>query len=81
MYKIILGELVEDDLNFISDIIFRFTFSKQIVDKIYELIVSNIYSLSLFPNRCKKYKYLRVMNIKWKYKVFYKIDIQNLQID
>jgi len=74
MYKIIFSEISKNDLNNISDIIFRFTFSKNITDNIYQKIITKIYSLQLFPYICTSYKEYRIMLINKKYKVFYKVD-------
>jgi len=75
MYKIVLSESSKNDLNYILEIIFRFTFNQDSVDRLYNEIVSQIYSLQIFPNRYVEYKYwLRVLNIRWKYKVFYKVN-------
>jgi len=63
-YKIDLSDTFYVDLKFIQDIIFRFTFSKQIVNSITSNIFTKIYLLENFPYRCVAYKYLRELNIK-----------------
>jgi len=74
MYKIIFSEKSRDDLNDITNIIFKFTLSEDITDKIYKRIVEKIYSLQLFPHINVLYKDYRVLLVNKKYKVFYKID-------
>lgn len=75
MYKIKLLSQTKSDLNIITDFIFRYTFSSEIVDNIYKEIVSWIYSLQIFPYRFKEYKNnIRVIIVRWKYKVFYSVN-------
>jgi len=74
MYKIELLEGTKNDLNLITDYIYRCTFNIDIVDKIYKEIVSSIYSLQIFPYRFIEVNNYRIITIKWKYKVFYKVD-------
>gem|GEM_PF-4751677 len=73
-YNIVLKEAFHYDLNYIQDIIFRFTFSKETVKKIIDSIYIHIYSLSILPYRYVSYKNFRVITIRKKYKVFYKIN-------
>ena len=80
-YKIIFKNLYFLDLQLIQDIILRFTFSKNITQNIINEIYSSIFWLRIFPNRFIEYKYsFRIMTIKWKYKVFYKIDEKNQEV-
>lgn len=80
MYKIELLEETKNDLNVITDYIYRYTFSNEIVDKIYKEIVSSIYSLQIFPYRFKEINNFRIITIKWKYKVFYKVEENNKKV-
>ncbi|MDP2089995.1 MAG: type II toxin-antitoxin system RelE/ParE family toxin [Candidatus Gracilibacteria bacterium] len=75
MYKIKLLTETKSDLNIITDFIYSYTFSSEIVDNIYKDIVSGIYSLQIFPHRFKEYKNnIRVIIIRGKYKVFYGVN-------
>lgn len=81
MYSIELLEETKKDLNIITENIFLYSFSVEIVDKIYKEIISNIFSLQIFPYRFIKYKNdYRVMTVRWKYKVFYKVDELNNKV-
>jgi hypothetical protein len=65
MYSIELLDDTKSDLNIITDYIYRYTFSNEIVDKIYKDIVSAIYSLNIFPYRFAEYKDdIRIIIIK-----------------
>ena len=80
-YKISFKNLFFLDLQLIQDVVFRFTFSKTNTQNIIDWIYSSIFWLSLFPNRYIEYKYwFRTLIIKWKYKVFYKVNEEKQEI-
>ena len=80
-YNIKFKNLFYNDITLIQDILYRFTFSKETTKNIINSIYSEIFKLSIFPNRYVEYKYwFRVLNIKWKYKVFYKVEEDKLEV-
>ena len=80
-YKVEILKEVELSLNEIMDYIFRFTFSQESVDKLYKEVITSIYSLQIFPYRFVEYKNnFRIIIIRKKYRVFYKIDENNKKV-
>lgn len=80
-YNIEILKEVELNLNEIMDYIFRFTFSQESVDKIYKEVITSIYSLQILPYRfieCRNN--YRIIIIRKKYRVFYKVDEINKKV-
>lgn len=50
-YKIEIPNIVKNDINELSDYIFRFSFSYEIAKKVYDDLYSTIFSLDFLPNR------------------------------
>jgi len=81
IYKIDIKNNVHEFIWELWEYIFRntfnFTSSKKIVDEIYK----EIFSLKIFPNRYTKFnnKY-RVLTINKKYRVFYFVDEENMNV-
>jgi len=75
MYNIEIKKSVLEDLNEISDYIFRFSFSQETANKIYDEIMGKILSLKIFPYMFPVFENeFRVMTVRKKYRVFYKIN-------
>ncbi len=73
MYKLKIEEDFYEDLNNISDYIFRHTFSKEITQKLSNEILKTLLSLTLFPLMYEeKYKDFRCIIYK-SYSIFYKV--------
>ncbi|MCK9272604.1 type II toxin-antitoxin system RelE/ParE family toxin [Candidatus Gracilibacteria bacterium] len=77
-YTAEITNIVKDDINELSDYIFRISFDKEIAKKIYNELYAAIFSLELLPNRYEKYlgEY-RKMIVKGSYKIYYKVDEEN----
>ena len=74
MYKIIIPEYVLKDIYKIKDYIFKVSFSIEISNKIYNEIMAHILNLKIMPKMYPVFKEdLRVMTVRKKYRVFYKI--------
>lgn len=74
MYKVKIEDDFFEDLNNISEFIFRETFSKEITQKVSDDIVKTLLILNLFPLMySKKYRDFRCIVIK-SYNIFYKVD-------
>jgi len=75
MYNVKIDDRANQDLNNILDYIFRFSFSIETTNKIYDEIISKIIWLKIFPNMYPVFVWdLRVMTIRNKYRIFYKVD-------
>jgi len=75
MYDIQIKKSVLHDLEEISDYIFRFSFSRETADKIYDKIMASIISLKIFPFSFPVFEDdFRVMTVDSKYRIFYKIN-------
>jgi plasmid stabilization system protein ParE len=75
MYDIEIKESVLIDLEEITDYIFRFSFSREIADKVYDKIMGSILSLRILPLSFPIFEDdFRVMTIDKKYRIFYKVD-------
>lgn len=74
-YKIEIPQIVHNDINNLSDYIFRFSFSKEIAKKVFDNLYSSIFSLDFMPNRYETYfwEYRRII-VNWSYKIIYKVD-------
>jgi len=73
-YKIVIRDTVHDDIYELTDYILRFSFSKEVAQKIYDNIYSSIFSLDFLPNRYEIYfwEYRRII-LNWSYKIIYKV--------
>lgn len=80
-YNIVIRDLVHEDINELSDYIYRFSFSEEIASKIYNDIYSAIFSLDFLPYRFEKYiwEYRRLI-VNWNYKIIYKIEEKNKKV-
>lgn len=75
MYDIKIKESVLQDLEEISEYIFRITYSIELANKIYDKIMASIISLKIFPYSFPVFENkFRVMTIDKNYRVFYKVD-------
>ena len=75
MYKIIIPDYVMEDIFDIKEYIFRMSFSMEKANKVYNEIMANILALKIFPSMYPVFKSnLRVMTVRRKYRVFYKVD-------
>ena len=75
MYNIEIKNSVLDDLNNISDYIFRFTFSQEISNKVHDEIMWKILSLKVMPYMFPVFENnYRVMTVNKRYRIFYNID-------
>ena len=74
MYKIIIPSYVLDDIFEIKEYIFRFSFSIDTANKIYNEIMAHILNLKIMPYMYPVFREdLRVMTVRKKYRVFYKV--------
>ena len=74
MYKIDLKISAKEDLKEIKEYIFRFSFSLNTANKIYNEIMAHILNLKIMPYMYPVFKEdLRVMTVRKKYRVFYKV--------
>jgi len=74
MYKINFKISAREDLKNIKDYIFKVSFSIEISNKIYNEIMAHILNLKIMPKMYPVFKEdLRVMTVRKKYRVFYKI--------
>ncbi len=81
MYKVIIPNYIVEDLKEIKEYIFRFTFSEQTASNIVNEIIANIMWLKVFPFMYPPYKNnLRVMTIRKKYRIFYKVNESTKQV-
>lgn len=80
-YKIEIPNIVKNDIYNLSDYIYRFSFSKQIANKVYNDLYSAIFSLNFLPNRFEKsiWEYRRII-VDWNYKIFYRVDEENKKV-
>ncbi|MCH2188410.1 type II toxin-antitoxin system RelE/ParE family toxin [Candidatus Gracilibacteria bacterium] len=69
------------DIDELTDYIYRFSFDKNISQKIYDDLYKKILSLNFLPNRYEKYlgDYRRII-VNGNYKIFYKIDEENKKV-
>ncbi len=74
-YTLQIKPQVYEDIFNITDYSFRFSFDKNISEKIKNKILGAIYSLEFFPNRFEIYKekYRRTI-VDGKYKIIYFVD-------
>lgn len=81
MYKIIIPDYVMEDIYKIKEYIFRMSFSIDTSNKIYNEIMANILTLKVFPSSYPIFKDdLRVLTVRKKYRVFYKINELNKEV-
>jgi len=81
MYKIDLKLSAKEDLKNIKEYIFRMSFSIDTSNKIYNEIMANILTLKVFPSSYPIFKDdLRVLTVRKKYRVFYKINEENKEV-
>ncbi len=80
-YKIVIRDVVHEDIYELSEYIFRFSFSKEISKKIYDDLYTNIFSLNFMPNRYQVYfwEYRRII-VNWSYKIIYKVEEKNKKV-
>ncbi len=75
IYEVEIKNETREKINEISNYIYRFSFSKEIAYKNYDMIYREIFSLKIFPERFPKFnETYRVFTINKKYRVFYKIE-------
>lgn len=75
MYKINFKISAKEDLKEIKEYIFRFSFSNETSNKIINEIMANILTLKVFPSMYPVFENdLRVLTVRNKYRVFYKIN-------
>jgi len=75
MYKINFKLSAKEDLKNIKEYIFRMSFSIETANKVYNEIMANILTLKVFPSMYPIFKNnLRVLTVRKKYRVFYKIN-------
>lgn len=81
MYKVIIPEYIVEDLKEIKEYIFRFTFSEETSSKIVNEILTKILWLKILPFMFPLYKdNLRVMTIRKKYRIFYKVNEEKKEV-
>ncbi len=81
MYEIDLKTSAKEDLKNIKEYIFRMSFSIDTANKIYNEIMANILTLKVFPSAFPIFKNdLRVLTVRKKYRVFYKINELNKEV-
>ena len=74
MYNVEIKDLAQEDINEISEYIYRFSLSKAIAKKIYNEIMGKILSLKIFPYLYPAYNSeYRVMTVRKRYRIFYKV--------
>ena len=75
MYDIEIRESVLEDLNEISDYIFRFSFSQETANKIHDELMWRILSLKIFPYMFPVFeKQYRIMTVRKRYRIFYEVN-------
>lgn len=75
MYNVTFKSNFYADLWEITDYIFRFSFNYSSTNKVYDEIMWKILWLKIFPNMYPVFEWdLRVMTVRNKYKIFYKVD-------
>lgn len=81
IYNIEIPDNVRDDIDKLTDYIYKKSFSKTISKKIYDELYRVIFSLNFMPEMYQKYlwEYRRVI-VKWSYKIIYKIDEKNKKV-
>jgi len=74
-YKVVIRDQVHDDIDELTEYIYRFSFDINVAKKIYNELYKVIFSLDFLPFRFEKYiwEYRRII-IKWSYKIFYRVD-------
>ena len=78
MHKVIIPDNIIEDLKEIKEYIFRFSFSLSIANNIINEIMTKILWLKIFPNMYPVFEWdLRVMTVRDKYRIFYKVDELN----
>jgi len=81
MYKIIIPKYVMEDIYNIKEYIFRISYSIETSNKIYNEIMANILALKIFPSSYPIFKKdLRVLTVRKKYRVFYKINEEKQEV-
>lgn len=80
-YKIEIPNIVHNDINKLTEYIFRFSFSREISKKIYDDLYANIFSLDFMPNRYQVYfwEYRRII-VNGSYKIIYKVDEESKKV-
>lgn len=80
-YKIVIRDVVHEDIYELSEYVFRFSFSREISKKIYDDLYANIFSLDFMPNRYQVYfwEYRRII-VSWSYKIIYKVDEESKKV-
>lgn len=80
-YEIEIPPIVVNDIQELSDYIYRFSFDADMSRKIYDDLYKKIFSLNFLPNRYETYiwEYRRII-VQWSYKIFYKIDEDHRKI-
>lgn len=80
-YKIVIRDVVHEDIYELSEYVFRFSFSREISKKIYDDLYANIFSLDFMPNRYQVYfwDYRRII-VNGSYKIIYKVDEESKKV-
>ena len=80
-YKIVIRDAVHDDINELSEYIFRFSFDINVSKKVYDNLYKAIFSLDFLPNRYEKYiwEYRRII-VNGSYKILYRVDEENQKV-
>jgi len=82
IYNIDIKDSIRERINEISNYIYKFTFSIESTKKVYNHIYKEIFSLKIFPNRYPKFNNeFRVLTISKKYRVFFKVDEENMIVE
>lgn len=81
LYRVVIRDVVHDDINDLSEYIYRFSFSKEIAKKVYDDLYSAIFSLNFLPNRFEKsiWEYRRMI-VNGNYKIVYKVDEEGKKV-
>lgn len=81
LYKVVIRKKVYSDIDELVEYIYRFSFSKQISNKIYDELYKKIFSLNFMPEMYQEYlgEYRRII-VKWSYKIIYKIEEENKKV-
>lgn len=79
IYRVDISDEVHNFIYEQADYVFRISFSQEASQNIFNMLYKEIFSLKVFPNRFPIFnnKY-RVFTIKKKFRVFYKVDEENL---
>lgn len=80
-YKIVIRDEVHKDIFELTDYIFRFSYSIEISQKIYDNLYSAIFSLDFIPYRNEIYywEYRRII-VNWNYKIIYKVNEEDKKV-